>query len=64
MASPLVHVDAKPRGLPDEIGDKQARQALPIASHSLSRSGRRRGRQNMGKVGQFMRFPEGAAGLV
>ena len=40
------------------IGDKQAREALPIALHSLSRSGRRRGRQNMGRVGQFMRFPQ------
>ena len=40
MASPLVHVDAKPRGLPDEIGDSRLAGPAPFASHSLSRSGR------------------------
>jgi hypothetical protein len=45
-------------GLPDEIGDKQARQALPIASHSLSRSGRRR-QAKYGKGWAIYAFPRG-----
>lgn len=30
MASPLVHVDAKPRGLPDEIGDSRLAGPAPF----------------------------------
>ena len=35
MARPLIHVNAKPRGLPGEIGDQQARHALASAWHSF-----------------------------